>query len=115
MKISPHPDWATRFRKPGTELRLINGYYYLYSVSTSWDKVTKTSKKITGKLLGKITEKDGFVESDKMKLMRKHSIENYNLAVREFGASDFIFSNNKDILEKFKNQKLYDKLSIYIT
>jgi len=103
MKISPHPDWATRFRKPGTELRLINGYYYLYSVSTAWDKVTKTSKKITGKLLGKITEKDGFVESDKMKLRRKHSLESYNLAVREFGASDFIFTNYKDILEKLNN------------
>ena len=47
---SPHPQWATDHRKPGTELRLIRGRYYLYAVSSQYDPVRKRAKKITGKI-----------------------------------------------------------------
>jgi transposase len=68
MKTSNHPDWALSQKKPGTELRLIRGKYYLYEYKTIYDKEKKGPRKITGKLLGSITQADGFVPSDKRKL-----------------------------------------------
>jgi hypothetical protein len=38
MKETKHPQWALQHRKPGTELRLINGKYYLYQYKTVYDK-----------------------------------------------------------------------------
>jgi hypothetical protein len=71
-KLKPiHPEWATKARQPGTELRLINNTYYLYAVSSKYDPVLKRARKITGKLLGKITEQDGFIMSSKDKLRQK--------------------------------------------
>lgn len=100
MKESIHPQWATKFRKPGTELRKINNRYYLYQVTNKWNKETKRSKKITGRLLGSITEKEGFKESDKYKLSKKHFSE--PLQVKEFGASNFIENHFKEYIEKLK-------------
>ena len=71
--MATHPEWATKYKRKGTELRYLNGRYYLYQVTSKWDPEKKRSKKITGKLLGKITKEDGFVESDKEKL-RKQTI-----------------------------------------
>lgn len=36
-KKSPHPDWALKEKRPGTELRNINGKYYLYQISSAYD------------------------------------------------------------------------------
>lgn len=60
---SPHPDWALSHKKQGTELRCINSKYYLYEYKTVYDPTRKRAKKVSGKLLGAITEKDGFVPS----------------------------------------------------
>jgi len=89
-----------KFRKPGTELRKINNHYYLYEVTSKWDKEKKRTKKITGRLLGSITEKDGFKESSKYNLSKKHFSE--PLQVKEFGASNFINSYFTDYIEKLK-------------
>jgi transposase len=62
---SPHPQWATKHREQGTELRLLKGKYYLYQYKTIYDKEKKKPKKITGSLLGTITERDGFKPSSK--------------------------------------------------
>ena len=56
MTTEKHPQWATMHKKPGTELRLIRGKYYLYEYKTVYDKERKGPKKISGKLLGRITE-----------------------------------------------------------
>lgn len=58
-----HPEWALKHKKPGTELRLMNGRYYLYKVSSKWNKEKKRAQKITGKILGRITEDKGFTAS----------------------------------------------------
>jgi len=100
--MSKHPQWATKFRAKGTELRLINGKYYLYECSSIWDKEKKRSKKVSGKLLGRITEKDGFIESDKNKL-RKRELTVSKVAVKESGFVSFIKShlnNYITLLEK---------------
>lgn len=89
MEKSNHmyPPWGTRFREPGTELRFLNNKYYLYQVKAQYDPQTKKSKKITGRLLGRITEQDGFIESSKKKLADKASaaIDVSKIATREWG------------------------------
>ena len=91
-KTSPHPDWATKFRKPGTELRFIRNKYYLYAVSSIYDPITKKGKKVTGKILGSITEANGFVESAMRVLSKKaeNSIDFSTIAIKEQGFSSFI-------------------------
>ena len=68
---SPHPEWAVKFRRPGTELRLINGRYCLYECKCVYDKEKKRNRKITGKYLGSITERDGFIPSKKRQLEKE--------------------------------------------
>lgn len=87
--MSKHPEWATKFKRKGTELRLLNGRYYLYEVTSKWNPQKKRSQKITGKLLGKITEEDGFIESEKYALRKKQADIN-TVSVREFGVNALI-------------------------
>jgi hypothetical protein len=70
-KESPHPEWATKFREKNTELRKINGKYYLYSVKSEYNKEKKRSVKKTLGILGSITKEQGFIPSDKKLLKRK--------------------------------------------
>lgn len=65
---STHPDWAIKHRMPGTELRRIKNRYYLYEYTTVYNLDNKKPKKISGKLLGSITETGGFKQSSKRKL-----------------------------------------------
>jgi transposase len=85
-KQSTHPEWATRFRKPGTELRLIRNRYYLYEYKTVYDPSLGRPRKITGSILGSITKEDGFKESAKRIVERKGSAEQYrSVLVKEYG------------------------------
>ena len=89
-----HPEWALKYKQKGTELRCINGRYYLYRISSKYDKERKVTKKITHEMLGKITEKDGFIpkgESRKQKVAITPS-------VKEYGASNFLVNLGNDIL-----------------
>lgn len=100
--MTTHPDWALKHKKKGTELRFLNGRYYLYQVTSKWDPQKKRSKKITGKLLGKITREDGFIESDKNKL-RRQTLSISKLTVKEYGVTAFIenhLSEYKALLKK---------------
>ena len=67
----PHPEWAVKFRRPGTELRCIKGRYCLYECTSVYDKEKKRVVKKTGKYLGSITEHGGFKESRKRILERE--------------------------------------------
>jgi hypothetical protein len=79
-----HPAWALAHKRKGTELRYIRGHYYLYEVSSKWNREKKRSVKITGKFLGKITEKEGFVESEKARLRRQQLVVE-RVQVKEYG------------------------------
>lgn len=101
---SPHPAWATAYRKPGTELRFIRNRYYLYAVSSKYDPSIKRARKITGKLLGTITKEDGFMKSEKRILVEKASkvIDLNSISVREYGFTAFLKQYNQVIEEKLK-------------
>jgi len=100
---SLHPEWALACKRKGTELRLLKGRYYLYEVTSKWNPQKKRSVKITGKLLGRITEKDGFVESEKARLRKQHMrIE--SVQVKEYGitsAIEHLFVETTSALKKF--------------
>src|SRR5690606_12668784 len=99
--MTTHLHWATKHKRKGTELRLINGKYYLYEVSSVWDKEKKRSKKISGKILGRITEDNGFVESDKAKLRNRELVVS-KLTVKEYGITSLIDSNFQDYIVLLK-------------
>jgi transposase len=69
MKKQALPDWVVLHKEPKTEIKLINGIYYKYSISYKYNSAKKRTDKITGALLGKITE-TGFVESQKQQIIK---------------------------------------------
>ena len=98
-----HPEWALAHKRKGTELRLLNGKYYLYQVSSKWDSEKKRSIKITEKFLGKITESEGFVESEKARL-RRQQVQIERVQVKEYGitsAIEHLFSDTVSALKQF--------------
>lgn len=99
-----HPDWVLSQKRPKTEVRFLNGRYYLYSVSSKWDKETKRSKKITGPLLGRITP-DGFVESSKNKLrtsVLRQTPLSYQPSVKTYGFNYLINTQFESVISKIK-------------
>jgi transposase len=99
--MATHPQWALKHKKKGTELRLINGTYYLYEITSKWNPEKKRSQKITLGLLGKITESEGFVESEKLKLKKGQNISD-NITIKEYGLSSFIENNLREYTDLIK-------------
>jgi len=103
-----HPQWALKHKKPGAELRLINGKYYLYEYKTIYDKGKKGPKKISGGILGSITENKGFIPSPKRALKNtvfQESIQ--GIQCKEFGVPSLItsvFTIYSKALEKIFNE-----------
>lgn len=95
-----HPEWATKYKRKGTELRLLNGRYYLYEAKCVWDPVKKRPRKITGKILGRITP-EGFIESPKRKLEQTSQAVG-SIQVKEYGASKFILDTMSDSIQKLR-------------
>lgn len=107
------PDWAVKFRRPGTELRRVNdALYKLYECSSVYDKTKKRARKITGKYLGSITEENGFKESRKrimereLEELRKGGepvVEEPKVGeVKECGLSSYILTEQADCISRLK-------------
>lgn len=57
------PDYVKNFVKPkNTEIKYINGYWYLYQKYSVYDPERKSKRKKSGPIVGKITP-DGLKES----------------------------------------------------
>ncbi len=101
-----HPDWALQHKKSGTELKLINGRYYLYGVKSVYDKSIKRSRKVSLGILGSITQENGFTPSEKMELKKKSekSYSKKEVFTYEYGFSKWLFDTlvNDGILEDLK-------------
>jgi transposase len=105
MTNQPHPDWALSHKRPGTELRLIRGRYYLYEYKTIYDKERKGPKKVSGKLLGSITEEDGFVPSDKRRLEKEATLAlSSKPACKEYGVSALLTTVLGAYADQLKSQ-----------
>lgn len=99
----PYPDWVIIHRKPGTEIRRFGSKFYIYEVSSYYDKEKKAGRKKTGKYLGSITQADGFVASNHKKVVRDFPLINTgNISTKEFGFSNFIQTHCNDIIAPLK-------------
>lgn len=85
------PDWIQKYKEPRTEIRCIKGMFYKYEVRYQYNKEKKRTDKITVKLMGKITEKDGFIPSDK-DMIRKKSEQVPKVDIKNYGVYN-LFSN----------------------
>jgi len=92
-----YPDWVLRHKTKGTNISCIKGNYYLYSVTSKWDKEKGRSQKITTGYLGRITQ-EGIIPSKRPSMAKKPSV-----TVKEYGASRFLADVGKDILEKLRS------------
>ncbi len=90
-----YPEWVEKQRKPGTSIHCIRGKYYLYEVSSVYDKEKKRARAITGTYLGRITEV-GLVPP------RAKQQENSKYSVKEFGASAALLKMGANIQTKLK-------------
>lgn len=63
------PEWVLEFKEPKTEIKCINGYYYKYAVEYKYNPLKKRTDKISGVLLGKLSETEGFLKSPKLALV----------------------------------------------
>jgi transposase len=75
----------------------------LYEVTSKWNSEKKRSVKITGKLLGKITQESGFVESEKARL-KKQQLKVERVQIKEYGVCaviESLFSDTVDTLKKY--------------
>ncbi|HKL57216.1 MAG TPA: hypothetical protein VJ854_02355 [Sphaerochaeta sp.] len=90
------PDFILKFVKPkNTEIKHINGCWYLYERATRYNPETGKSTKVSGTLLGSITE-GGFVEK------RASPSPGKAVEVVELGASQYFFQKGAHIREKLK-------------
>ena len=78
------PDWVQCHKEPLTEIKKIKNGFYKYQVAYSYSKEKKRTEKKTVRLLGKITEAEGFIPSSKDELRRK-SEEVPNVDIKTFG------------------------------
>jgi len=65
-----------------------------------YDKKLKRAKKITGKLLGRITKQEGFIQSDKDKLRinSEQKLIIKDISTREYGLTSFLQQFAEDII-----------------
>jgi len=92
-----YPDWVLKQKRKGMEVRKIGNNFYLYKVTSVWDKEKKRARKITEKFLGTITQ-DGLIKPKKERLIESIG----NVSVKEFGAANFVLGMNEDIKESLK-------------
>lgn len=86
----PLPVWVKNHKPAKTEVHHRNGHYYVYAISYKYSSQAKRTNKITGKLLGKITEKDGFIRSEKDMLRDTHPGK---IHIAEVGAGQLFVSH----------------------
>jgi hypothetical protein len=108
------PEWVLKFREPKTEIRLIKGHYYKYQIRYEYNKEKKRTDKKTVKLLGKITEADGFIASDK-DLIRQKATELPKVDIKTFGVynlfSTLMSEEIASLTEHFKKDEIERLLS----
>lgn len=106
------PDFITNFIKPeNTEIKHIGKYWYLYECKSTYVPSLGRSKKVSGKILGSITE-NGFTKSN----IRKKESKIILSDVVEEGASVFLYSRTEEIRKKLKIffPEIWDKIYIIV-
>ena len=95
--MAVHPEWVMKHKTKGTEIRKINEKYYLYKVSSEWNKEKNRAQKVTGEYLGTIKE-EGLVPPKHKQIGNSVT----SLSVKEYGACNFFDVISKEIQVKLK-------------
>jgi transposase len=95
------PDWIQQYKEPRTEIKRIKNGFYKYEVSFVYSKEKKKTEKKTLRLLGKITEKDGFIPSSKDKLRQKSEALPL-VDIKTFGVYNLFSDLMKEEIVSFK-------------
>ncbi len=98
--LMPLPNWILKFKEPKTEIKQIKGGYYKYAIEYRYNAQKKRTDKITGPLLGKITEEEGFIPSDKNKL--RTQLKNNHIDIKNFGLYHLFSTLMKDEMLSFQ-------------
>ena len=92
------PEWVTKFERPaGTEIKHINGRYYLYERLSVYDPKSKKKRKKSGKMIGTITPGGLVPKRERMERDALSNIENL-----EYGASMFLYQSSAFISSKLQ-------------
>jgi len=91
------PRWAQKHKTKGTEVRDFGGRYYLYKIHSVRDPEKGRPKKVTDKYLGRITE-DGLIKPKHERVLESLK----DITVKEYGATDYLIENNKEIIKSLK-------------
>ena len=93
-----YPEWVEKHRQKGTNISCIDGKYYLYSVSSKWNKEKGRAQKKTTGYLGRITEEGLIPKGIKAPKMKPV------VTVKEYGATGAVVELGKDILQKLRDK-----------
>lgn len=94
------PEWVQKFKEPKTEIKFIKGGYYKYQVSYRYNPQKKRTDKLTGVLLGKITQEEGFVPSDKNKM--RLDLKTTSVDIKNYGLYRLFFTLVNEEMEGLK-------------
>lgn len=92
-----YPDLVLKEKRPGTNISKIGNNYYLYEVTSQWDKEKKRAKKITKSYIGRITE-SGLIP----KVERMTRIDADPPLVLHYGGALLASQVGAEILEKLR-------------
>jgi hypothetical protein len=95
------PDWVQQYKEPLTEIKKIKNGFYKYQVAYVYNKEKKKTDKKTIRLLGKITENEGFIPSPKDELRRKGE-EPPQVDIKTFGVFNLFSQLMKEEIDSLK-------------
>jgi transposase len=93
-----YPEWVEKHRQKGTNISKIGGKYYLYAVSSEWNKEKGRAQKKTDGYLGRITESGIIPKGIRV------SKEKSGVTVKEYGATAALVELGGDLLEKLRDK-----------
>jgi transposase len=95
-----YPDWVTKHKQKGTNISYIRGHYYLYAVSSVWNKEKGRAQKKTNKYLGRITE-DGLIPPKRRVVTIQEEVaapSDASITTKTYGAVHVLSELGSDIL-----------------
>jgi Transposase DDE domain len=103
--MSSFPDWVLQHKGPGREVKRIKNRYYLYEITSKWNKAKKRTQKITVKMLGSISE-SGLrpVKQPAPKVPQLPRLPDCSaIAVKEYGVSYLVGQYVGDLASKLQS------------